>query len=318
MTSSNIMAEFSDGLKEINLSSVDTKLESDRTGHIKKTTSSVYDLAALGSSKGDIWNWGMYDEGLAKEIEALLPGFGKFDTDGFSEQLYFLALRDLPLEFGDYAGTSVAEIGCGMGEGLNFLSRIVDAQMIGLDLSPMAVRRANATLSRGTQLHFVEGDAENLPFEDGELDVVINIESSHTYPDLGRFFAEVHRVLKPGGHFSYIDVFTANRYELMHNKLANSPGLELINDRDISELVKASVLRRLAPDSRFSRTFSEKRLPLRTRVIAGHARKVMFGAKFAGYQDDALIRALKAVGLLPDRKGLPMDSYRHLIARKAA
>ena len=37
------------------------------------------------------------------------------------------------------------------------------------------------------------------------FDVVINIEASHLYDDRARFFAEVLRVLKPGGHFCYTD-----------------------------------------------------------------------------------------------------------------
>ena len=59
--------------------------------------------------------------------------------------------------------------------------------MVGLDLSQNAVDRANSTLSRRDTLSFVHGDAENLPFEEGEFDVVINVESSHSYPNLKRF-----------------------------------------------------------------------------------------------------------------------------------
>ena len=49
-------------------------------------------------------------------------------------------------------------------------------------------------------------DSEDLPFPDDSFDAVINIESSHTYPNFSRFLAEVARVLRPGGHFLYTDV----------------------------------------------------------------------------------------------------------------
>ena len=44
-----------------------------------------------------------------------------------------------------------------------------------------------------------------MPFPPQQFDVVYNIESSHCYPNCQQFFAEVHRVLKPGGYFLYTD-----------------------------------------------------------------------------------------------------------------
>lgn len=46
----------------------------------------------------------------------------------------------------------------------------------------------------------MQGDADRLPFADGTLDVVINVEASHYYPNFPRFFAGFARVLRPGGH----------------------------------------------------------------------------------------------------------------------
>jgi SAM-dependent methyltransferase len=45
-----------------------------------------------------------------------------------------------------------------------------------------------------------------LPFGDASFDVVTNIESSHSYPNINTFYAEVFRVLTPGGYFLYTDV----------------------------------------------------------------------------------------------------------------
>jgi ubiquinone/menaquinone biosynthesis C-methylase UbiE len=55
-------------------------------------------------------------------------------------------------------------------------------------------------------LDFVQGDSENLPFEEQSFDAVINIEAAHCYPRFPRFLAEVARVLRPGGHFLYTDL----------------------------------------------------------------------------------------------------------------
>ena len=50
------------------------------------------------------------------------------------------------------------------------------------------------------------GDAENLPFDDASFDVVTNLESSHTYPDIRAFLGQVRRVLRPGGWFLHTDL----------------------------------------------------------------------------------------------------------------
>ena len=78
--------------------------------------------------------------------------------------------------------------------------------VVGLEYSRSCValcRRAHAH----PRLAFVRGDAAVLPFADGAFDVVTNIESSHCYPAPWLFFAEVWRVLRPGGRFCYTDVF---------------------------------------------------------------------------------------------------------------
>ena len=51
----------------------------------------------------------------------------------------------------------------------------------------------------GMERRFEVGDAEHLPFEDESFEVVTNMESSHTYPNLRAFFSEVRRVLAKGG-----------------------------------------------------------------------------------------------------------------------
>ncbi|BAJ32807.1 MULTISPECIES: class I SAM-dependent methyltransferase [Kitasatospora] len=310
-----IMTAFTSGLADINLDESSTPRQGGKAAGMKKASATIYDMAATLSGGGDLWNWGMYDAGIAEEIRALLPGFGEPWTDGFSQQLYFLALRDLPVGLDGLAGRDVLEVGCGIGGGLDFLSRIVPgARMTGLDLSPVAITRANATLARGDSLRFVHGDAEELPFEDASVDVLVNIESSHTYPDLGRFLREVERVLRPGGHLSHIDVFTRQRYAAMRKTAAEIDGLEWTTDHDISAEVRAAVRRRMAPGSHFRKKLERQRLNPLMRQIVAHSQILMFGGMFAGYRPNSTIRALSRIGVVPWMSGLPMESYRHQIA----
>ncbi|WP_329110186.1 class I SAM-dependent methyltransferase [Micromonospora sp. NBC_01699] len=315
MSDPDVMTAFTSGLADINLDESSTPRTGARAAGMKSASASIYDMAATLSGRGDLWNWGMDDPTLVAEIQALLPGFTEFGTDGFSEQLYYLALRDLPIGLDDYAGRVVLEVGCGMGEGLNFLSRIAHgARMTGLDLSPRAVARATATLSRGEDLRFVRGDAEELPIEDGSVDILVNIESSHTYPDLERFLREAERVLRPGGILTHIDVFTRQRFRTMRRITEEIHGLKWIADHDISAEVRAAVRRRMAPDSHFRRVLDRQRMNPLVRRIAAHSQILMFGGMFAGYQPPTSIRVLSKLGIVPWMSGLPMESYRHQVA----
>src|SRR5262249_29084070 len=91
----------------------------------------------------------------------------------------------------------VLDVGCGRGGTVALLAEAFGAAACGVDLSPEAIafcRRTHGRVGR-----FEVGDAEHLPFDDRSFEVVTNIESSHTYPNLRAFFGEVSRVLAPGG-----------------------------------------------------------------------------------------------------------------------
>jgi SAM-dependent methyltransferase len=86
---------------------------------------------------------------------------------------------------------------------------------------------------RSANLHFQQGDAEQLPFADASFDSVINVESSFCYPSIDRFFAEVKRVLRPGGHLHYTDLRLAHEVADWRAALARC-GLEMVAERDIT------------------------------------------------------------------------------------
>jgi ubiquinone/menaquinone biosynthesis C-methylase UbiE len=142
----------------------------------------------------------------------------------------------------DLQGSRVLEVGSGRGGGASFIKRYLKPEhMIGIDLSKQAVQ-----LSRKRHcvdgLEFRVGDAERLPFEDGTIDAVINVESSHCYPSFDRFLAEVCRVLRPGGHFLYADFRARESLEAWGKSLQDS-GLTLLRQTDITPNVVAALER---------------------------------------------------------------------------
>lgn len=137
----------------------------------------------------------------------------------------------------DLDGRRVLEVGCGHGGGASYLTRTMrPASYTGLDVNPTGIdfcrKRHNLA-----NLEFVQGDAENLPFPDESFDAVINVESSHLYPQFPRFLTEVARVLRRGGHFLYTDGRPSPVIADWEAALANAP-MQMISQRTINTEVR--------------------------------------------------------------------------------
>jgi acyl transferase domain-containing protein/SAM-dependent methyltransferase len=136
----------------------------------------------------------------------------------------------------DLRDRSVLDVGCGRGGTVALMVESFGAKATGVDLSPDAIAFCRKTHA---EARFEVGDAEHLPFEDRTFEVVTNIESSHTYPNLRAFFAEVSRVLSPGGLFLYTDLLPVQRW--MEVQVLLGPlGMRIVSDRDITPNVLAS------------------------------------------------------------------------------
>jgi arsenite methyltransferase len=107
-------------------------------------------------------------------------------------------------------GERVLDFGCGAGTDSLVAALMVgrEGAVTGLDMTPemLAKARASAAELGLDNVTFVEGEAEVLPFPDGSFDVVISNGVIDLIPDKDAVFAEVHRVLRPGGRIQIADV----------------------------------------------------------------------------------------------------------------
>jgi SAM-dependent methyltransferase len=101
------------------------------------------------------------------------------------------------------SGQRVLDVGCGTGV-VAVTAALLGARVTGLDLTPELLTRAREhAKAANLEIDWHEGDAEQLPFEDRQFDVVLS-QFGHMFaprPDVAT--AEMLRVLKPGGTIAF-------------------------------------------------------------------------------------------------------------------
>lgn len=107
-------------------------------------------------------------------------------------------------------GEAVLDVGCGAGLDLWCAGRLVgpSGRLCGIDASPeMAARARRALAAGGLATAAVRAaSVEEIPHADGSFDLVISNGVLNLSPEKERSYAELHRVLGPGGRLWFADV----------------------------------------------------------------------------------------------------------------
>jgi arsenite methyltransferase len=117
----------------------------------------------------------------------------------------------IPTQFASIkSGDSVLDLGSGAGNDCFVARAIVGEQgkVTGLDFTVAMLEKARTNNSKlgFTNVEFVKGDIEAMPFDDQMFNVIVSNCVLNLVPDKSKAFSEMLRVLKPSGHFCVSDV----------------------------------------------------------------------------------------------------------------
>ena len=110
-------------------------------------------------------------------------------------------------------GMTVLDLGSGAGIDVFLAAKKVGpkGRAIGVDMTEAMILRAdeNKAKLKAVNTEFRLGEIENLPVATGTVDRILSNCVINLVPDKARAFAEMHRVLKPGGQFTVSDIVTS-------------------------------------------------------------------------------------------------------------
>jgi SAM-dependent methyltransferase len=125
------------------------------------------------------------------------------DFDAIAQRIWAVG-DELVARMGVKEGERVLDVACGTGN-VAIPAAATGADVVGVDITPELLADAKRNADKyGVQAEWVEGDAQDLPFDDDSFDVVLSTFGCMFAPDHANAAAEIVRVLKPGGRFGVV------------------------------------------------------------------------------------------------------------------
>ena len=156
--------------------------------------------------KGDERDYLTRNRGAWKEwaTDFVLPGQRSWASEEAFWGIWQIPEADVGVLPSDLDGKDTIELGCGTGYVSAWLARR-GARAVGIDLSSEQLATARRLQhEHGLYFPLHEGNAEELPFEDGSFDLAISEYGASIWADPYRWIPEAARVLRPGGALIFL------------------------------------------------------------------------------------------------------------------
>jgi SAM-dependent methyltransferase len=125
-------------------------------------------------------------------------------------------------------GLDLVDIGTGTGGNVAIPAALRGAKVVGLDVAPELLEGARRRAAEaGVEIEWIEGNAQDLPFEDESFDRVVSTFGAMFAPDHGRTAGELVRVCRKGGRVAMTtwvnDGYNGELFKLMGSSLPPPP-----------------------------------------------------------------------------------------------
>ncbi|TVQ55813.1 MAG: methyltransferase domain-containing protein [Phycisphaerales bacterium] len=200
---------------------------SDRTNLVREQVSKDYATAVGGEASLCCAGSGCCGPPAQKGVVAKMAGYTDQELAALPPEAVVNSFGcGNPLAMAELKpGQVVLDLGSGAGIDILLAARFVgpEGRAIGIDMTDEMIAKAEANIAAAglKNVEVRKGIIEDMPVEAGTVDWVISNCVVNLSPEKDRVFAEIARVLKPGGRVSISDIVV----EALPEELRNDPGL---------------------------------------------------------------------------------------------
>lgn len=159
----------------------------------------------------------MTEKELREAEERLRAQFNRWAEAGRGEEMgeeHAAIAASMLAEMTFAPNDKILDVGCGAGWlSAILVDKVPQGQVVGMDVADEMVRRARQRYADRANLMFIIAGADDVPWDDDFFNHGVSVESAYYWPEPGKAFPELFRVLQPGGQLRLlINLYKENVY----------------------------------------------------------------------------------------------------------